>query len=198
MSDAAQTHEQSLQETACVDIHDKTEPGCCLLWNIHTCGVLKTYVLIGGAFIHIEAVKNIKKQNSLLYLQLVGWTFLERWACTSFWKRDGRVILFSGLNTRKDNKDDRNLLVSHCSIQTFTLMCCDPAADVILMSYCNSDGGDVSRFNQITCFSLFWLVLQSPSFKLLSPGETKSLSSISVLWRLNHDLKTGSTIHGKK
>lgn len=38
----------------------------------------KTHVLIGGAFIHIEAVKNIKKQNSLLYLQLVGWTFLER------------------------------------------------------------------------------------------------------------------------
>lgn len=130
MSDAAQTHEQSLQETACVDIHDTTEPGCCLLWNIHTRGVLKTHVLIGGAFIHIEAVKNIKKQNSLLYLQLVGWTFLERWACTSFWKRDGRVILFSGLNTRKDHKDD--LLVCHCSIQTFTLMCCDPAADVIL------------------------------------------------------------------
>lgn len=70
---------------------------------------------------------------------------------------------------------------------------CDP-----LMSYCNTDVGDMSKFSQITCFSLFWFVLQSPSFKLLSPDETKSLSSISVLWRLNHDLKTGSTIHGKK
>lgn len=40
-------------------------------------------------------------KRSLSYLRAVCWEFLERWACTSFWNRDGRVIL---LNTREQTR----------------------------------------------------------------------------------------------
>ena len=45
-------------------------------------------------------------KSSLSYLRPVSWGFLERWACTSFWNRDERVILFSDLDIREQNKEE--------------------------------------------------------------------------------------------
>lgn len=46
------------------------------------------------------------KEQPVLYLRPVCWEFLERWACTSLWNRDGRVILLSDLDTKEFNKEE--------------------------------------------------------------------------------------------
>lgn len=45
-------------------------------------------------------------KGSLSYLRPVCWEFLERWAWTSFWNREGRVILLSDLDTREQNIEE--------------------------------------------------------------------------------------------